>query len=314
MTRTEKHGKSSHKTLLSLESVGVVRDRRHLIQEIGLSVAAGEIVTVIGPNGAGKTTLVKTALGLIKPDEGRVIRAPGLTIGYVPQRLTLSPTLPLTAGRFLSLWRTPDGRKVTRETVAAALERAGIPGRADSQIHSLSGGETQRLLLARALLGKPDLLVLDEPDQALDLQGQAEFFSRIDQVRERDGCGVLLVSHDLHTVMARTDRVYCINGHVCCSGTPEAVGRHPEFAALFGREALQVAVYVHHHDHEHGTDGRVLPAVLPPCPHGDSACSVLAESLAAAPPVKRGHKHDHGHGHGCGHHHKHDHESPAERV
>jgi zinc transport system ATP-binding protein len=245
------------------EDLTVRFGRRTVLDRINIAVQPGEVVTLIGPNGAGKTTLVRAVLGLVAPDGGRVLRRPNLRVGYMPQRLSVDRTLPLTVRRFLALWRP-----VTADRVEAALEEAGVTRLADSAVQTISGGEMQRVLLARALLGEPDLLVLDEPDQAVDVHGQAELFNRIAQVRQRRGCGVLLVSHDLHTVMARTDRVICLNGHVCCSGRPEDVSRHPEYHALFGGHARDLAVYVHHHDHAHAEDGKVVHDHDGDCCHG----------------------------------------------
>ncbi|MFP5515511.1 MAG: zinc ABC transporter ATP-binding protein ZnuC [Alphaproteobacteria bacterium] len=245
------------------EDLTVRFGRRTVLDRINVAVQPGEVVTLIGPNGAGKTTLVRAVLGLVAPDGGRVLRRPNLRIGYMPQKLSVDQTLPLTVRRFLKLWRP-----VAADRVEAALEEAGVARLADSAVQTISGGEMQRVLLARALLGDPDLLVLDEPDQAVDVHGQAELFHRIAQVRQRRGCGVLLVSHDLHTVMARTDRVVCLNGHVCCSGRPEDVSRHPEYHALFGGHAGDLAVYVHHHDHAHAEDGKVVPDHDGGCCHG----------------------------------------------
>ncbi|HYG89007.1 MAG TPA: zinc ABC transporter ATP-binding protein ZnuC [Azospirillum sp.] len=233
---------------------------RPVLNRVELTVHAREIVTLIGPNGAGKTTLVRAVLGLVRPTAGEVRRMRDLRIGYMPQRLNIDATLPLTVRRFLGLWRP-----VTRARMDAALAEAGVAHLADSPVQAISGGELQRVLLARALLSEPHLLVLDEPDQGVDVHGQAELFDRIEDLRRSHGCGVLLVSHDLHTVMARTDKVVCLNGHVCCSGHPEDVSRHPEYHALFGRHAGQLAVYLHHHDHTHTTDGHVVPGVSGDC-------------------------------------------------
>lgn len=236
---------------------------RRVLDAIDMAVAPGEIVTLVGPNGAGKTTLVRAVLGLVRPDAGAVVRRPGLRVGYMPQRLSVDRTLPLTVRRFLGLWRP-----VRRDQVAAAMEEAGVARLADSAVQTLSGGEMQRVLLARALLSEPELLVLDEPDQGVDVHGQAELFNRIEELRARRGCGVLLVSHDLHTVMARTDRVLCLNRHVCCQGRPEDVSRHPEYHALFGRHAAELAVYLHRHDHAHAEDGRIVPGRKGDCCDG----------------------------------------------
>ncbi len=272
---------SSSSPLVSAEKLGVRYGRRAVLDGVDMRVAPGEIVTLIGPNGAGKTTLVKAVLGLIRPTSGRIERRPGLRVGYMPQRLQVDPTLPLTVRRFLTLWGPTRPEDVTR-----TLGEVGAEHVADSAVQQLSGGEMQRVLLARALLRAPDLLVLDEPVQAVDVQGQVELYELIAGIRRRHGCGVLLVSHDLHLVMARTDTVLCLNRHVCCHGHPEDVSRHPEYQALFGGHAAALAVYQHSHDHAHHADGCVLPLGADPQQH---------------------HHHDHGHGHahppGEGHRH-----------
>jgi zinc transport system ATP-binding protein len=235
-----------------IEAVGVGKSirGRDILTDASIAVHAGEVVTLIGPNGAGKSTLVRIILGLMRPDRGEVKKRPGLTIGYLPQRFRIDPALPMTAGRFLSL----AGADETQ--IREVLEEMGIGDAAEKQVHDLSGGEFQRLLLARALARKPDLLVLDEPLQGVDVVGQADLYKRIGQVRDELGAGVLLVSHDLHLVMAETDRVICLNHHVCCAGQPDAVSRDPEFLSLFG---AAVAVYTHEHDHRHDHGGEVVP-------------------------------------------------------
>jgi zinc transport system ATP-binding protein len=242
--------------LVAVDGLTVRYDGRPALQDVRLDVHAGEIVTLIGPNGAGKTSLVRAVLGLIRPAAGQVRRQPGLTIGYVPQRVVIDPVLPLSVTRFLTLWGR---RRPSRDAVHAVLEEVGAARLAERAVQTLSGGEWQRVLLARALIGRPDLLVLDEPVGAVDVQGQIDLFNLIADLRQRRGCGVLLVSHDLHLVMARTDTVVCLNHHVCCSGHPEEVGRHPEYMALFGRGAEALAVYQHAHDHRHDEAGRVEP-------------------------------------------------------
>ena len=235
--------------------IDVTFGRHRILSHVDLTLREGEIVTLIGPNGSGKTTLVKVLLGLLKPDRGTLHRRPGLTIGYVPQRLEVDAVLPMTAARFLTL-----RRRCTKEEIAALLEEVGAPQIADTDLQALSGGERQRLLLARALLTDPELLVLDEPLQGVDFTGQIDLFELIKRVRESRGCGVLMVSHDLHLVMAGTHQVLCLNHHVCCSGQPEAVSQHPEYLALFGpRAAESLAVYTHAHDHDHDLAGEVVP-------------------------------------------------------
>jgi zinc transport system ATP-binding protein len=226
-----------------------------VLDHVDLTVHEGEIVTLIGPNGSGKSSLVRLVLGLLEPDRGRVFLRPGLRIGYMPQRLVIDDALPLSVDRFLRL----GGGTATRKARLAALGEVAVDRLADSPIQKISGGEMQRVLLARALLREPDLLVLDEPAQGVDMTGQADLFKLITGIRDRRGCGVLMVSHDLHLVMASTDTVVCLNHHVCCTGHPETVTRHPAYIELFGPLAMgELAVYTHRHDHHHGTDGEVV--------------------------------------------------------
>ena len=242
--------------IVRIEGIGVKREGRWLVRGVDMAIARGEIVTLIGPNGSGKSTTVKTALGIIRPDEGRVWRAPKLSIGYVPQKIAMDRSLPMTVARLMRL----TGRH-SASTVTAALATVGIAHLAQAQVHALSGGEFQRALIARAIIGKPDLLVLDEPVQGVDFSGEVALYDLIGAIRDETGCGVLLISHDLHVVMARTDTVICLNGHVCCQGTPDTVAASGEYAALFGPRAAQtLAIYRHEHDHAHLPDGTVRDA------------------------------------------------------
>lgn len=239
-----------------ISGAGIVKrfEARTVLDHVDVAVAPGEIVTLIGPNGAGKTVLLRILLGLLAPDAGRVTRRAGLVAGYMPQKFAVDDNLPLRVSRFVGL-----AGKVSRAEIAAALEEAGVAERIDDPVQGLSGGEFQRVLLARALLRRPQLLVLDEPAQGVDVGGQAELYLLIDTVRRRHGCAVLMISHDLHLVMAATDTVLCLNRHVCCAGKPEVVGAHPEFLQLFGRRAVEgLALYAHHHDHEHDIHGQVV--------------------------------------------------------
>lgn len=241
--------------LISARALAVARSGRTILSDVDLDIAAGEIVTIIGPNGAGKTTLVRALLGLERLDEGEVQRRRGLTIGYVPQRFDIDRTLPMTVARFLALGEGARGNRI-----AAVLEEVGASRVANQQLGELSGGELQRVLLARALLNDPDLLVLDEPVRGVDYVGEAELYTLIGKLRDARGLGVLLISHDLHIVMGKSDRVICLNRHVCCSGVPETVAQHPEYVRLFGRdEARAFAVYQHRHDHRHDLAGEPAP-------------------------------------------------------
>lgn len=243
--------------LVELTDIGLRHGERHVLAGIHLAVESGHITTLVGPNGSGKTSLARIALGLDAPDTGRVARARGLTIGYMPQRLQLDSTLPLTVHRFVAL--AGAGRPNTNN----ALARAGINHLTNAAMQTLSGGEFQRVLLARAIVRQPQLLVLDEPAQGVDISGQNALYGLIGDLRDETGCGVLMISHDLHLVMAESDTVICINNHICCHGTPAAVSVHPAFVALFGDghappATEHVAVYTHHHDHDHALDGHVV--------------------------------------------------------
>ena len=237
------------KRLIAAEHVCVRFGATEVLHDVTLSVLPGEIVTIVGPNGSGKSTLLRALLGIVPVASGRVMRAPGLRIGHVPQRLTLDRSLPMTVRRFLSL-----PLRVTDAAATAALARVGLPGVERQQMAGLSGGQMQRVLLARALLSDPQVLVLDEPTQGLDQPGEASFYRLIEEVRQATGTAVLMVSHDLHVVMAASDRVICLNGHICCEGTPHVVSTAPEYRALFGLGTQgALALYQHVHDHDHAT-------------------------------------------------------------
>ncbi|MCI4660499.1 MAG: ATP-binding cassette domain-containing protein [Neomegalonema sp.] len=234
--------------LLGLSGVGVAVRGKQILSGVGLSLYAGQIVTIVGPNGGGKTSLLRAVIGDLPLTSGIITRRPGLRIGYVPQKLAIDQTMPLTVSRFLAM-----SGASSRDTRLAMLERVGAGALAGRQMAALSGGELQRALLARALLRAPHLLLLDEPTQGLDQEGTVGFYRLLETLRREEGVGVLMVSHELHVVMAQSDHVLCLNGHVCCAGEPEAVAVHPEYRRLFGRGDDEVlAVYQHHHDHSHG--------------------------------------------------------------
>jgi len=246
--------------LISARGIGVTRNGRDQLIDVSLDIAPREIVTLIGPNGAGKSTLVRVLLGLEKPDRGKVQRRADLRVGYVPQSFDSDAVIPMTVERFLTL-----GMENDKKRIAAMLEQVDAASVRNQQLDELSGGELQRVLLARALLRRPNLLVLDEPAQGVDYSGEADLYNLIGRLRDVAGFGVLLVSHDLHIVMARSDRVLCLNRHVCCSGIPEAVAQHPSYARLFGPQAARAfAVYRHHHDHSHDLAGMPQPSESAP--------------------------------------------------
>ena len=234
-------------SLITTKGLGVRYGGRHVLHGIDFSIDRGEIVTIVGPNGSGKTSFLRALLGVVAPEQGQVTRAPGLRLGYVPQRLHIDPGLPLPVARFLSLpVRAPAA------AIKMVLQRVGVGDVARQNMATLSGGQFQRVLLARALLSQPDILMLDEPTAGLDQPGVASFYRLIEDVRRETGCAVLSVSHDLHVVMSASDRVVCINGHICCEGTPQVVRAAPEYRALFGLgTGGALALYQHQHDHDH---------------------------------------------------------------
>lgn len=263
--------------LLEVSGLGVRFGATEVLRDIDLSVARSEIVTIVGPNGSGKTTLLRAIVGAVKPVAGQIRRAPKLVMGYVPQRLHVDPTLPITVGRFLQL-----PARVPAAAVGRALARVGLPEVAGRQISALSGGQLQRVLLARALVTDPDLLLLDEPTAGLDQPGSAAFYRLIDDLRRETGCAVLMISHELHVVMAASDRVICLNGHVCCHGTPEHVSSAPEYRALFGT-GTKGALALYRHDHNHSHD----PATCDDA-HGAPFDSATVASNTATIPTGEG--------------------------
>ena len=248
-------------SLLRATGVTVKAAGRVILSNVDMEVTSGEIITIVGPNGSGKSTLLRALIGAVPVASGQVEKQTGLNIGYVPQKLHVDPTLPLTVRGFVNLPRV-----LPAKDFEALLGQVGLTGFEGAQSASLSGGQFQRALLARALAVGPDVLLMDEPTQGLDQPGTADFYALISQIRDETGMAILMVSHDLHVVMSRSDRVICLNGHVCCHGTPEVVSTAPEYQALFGRGTHgELALYRHEHDHSH-----------------------------------HGHGHDHGHNHGDG--------------
>ena len=235
--------------LIAAKTLSVRAGGTQILNDVSIAIHRREIVTLIGPNGSGKTTLLKALLGLTSA-RGEIVRAPGLKVGYVPQSFAPDPSLPITAERFLRLF-------ADTEASMAALMRVGVAQASDRQLSALSGGETARVLLARAIAVKPDLLVLDEPLSGVDVSGEAALYHLIAELRDELNCGILLVSHDLHVVMSKADRVVCLNHHVCCEGVAHDVVRDPAFTELFGARG-ELALYPHHHDHAHTLTGETV--------------------------------------------------------
>ncbi|CDZ33743.1 metal ABC transporter ATP-binding protein [Neorhizobium galegae] len=274
--------------LVSLSNAGIRRDGRWLVRGVDFSIRRGEVVTLIGPNGAGKSTTAKLAIGVLRADEGSVARLSGLRVGYVPQKLSIDWTMPLSVRRLMRLTGPLDDADLL-----AALASTGISHLIDAEVRHLSGGEFQRALLARAIARKPDLMVLDEPVQGVDFAGESALYDLIRSIRTTTGCGILMISHDLHMVMAGTDTVICLNGHVCCRGTPEVVSQSVDYLKLFGN-SRSLAVYNHHHDHTHLPDGRVM--------HGDGS---VTDHCHPDDGHHHHDAHDHAHDHDHSHHHHH---------
>ena len=238
--------------LVKLNEVGIRQNDKWLVKGVSLVVEKGKIVTLIGPNGSGKSTTAKIALGIYKKIEGQVEKYTN-NVGYVPQKISIDWTLPLRVNDFMLLTEN-----LKDETVNEALTLTGVIHLKNKNLGNLSGGEFQRVLLARAISRKPDLLVLDEPVQGVDFTGEIALYELIKKISDTLNCGILLISHDLHTVMSATDHVVCLNGHVCCSGTPSDVARNNEYKALFGEQASQtLSIYEHKHDHVHSNDGEI---------------------------------------------------------
>ncbi|NOD78233.1 MULTISPECIES: metal ABC transporter ATP-binding protein [unclassified Ruegeria] len=236
--------------LITVENLSVRYGAHTVLSHVDMAVEPGEIVTIVGPNGSGKTSLLRAIIGATRPSAGRVSLKSGLKIGYVPQKLHVDPTLPISVERFMRLTD-----RVSRKQCVAALETAGVPDLLHRQMSQLSGGQFQRVLLARALINRPDILLLDEATQGLDQRGSASFYQQIESVRRETGCAILMISHELHVVMSASDRVICLNGHVCCEGSPAVVASAPEYRALFGTgTGGALALYRHEHDHNHDHD------------------------------------------------------------
>tara|TARA_B000000557_G_C20792841_1_gene451893 strand:+ start:20 stop:781 length:762 start_codon:yes stop_codon:yes gene_type:complete len=238
--------------LVKIENAGIFRSSKWLVRDVSLEVSQGQIVTLIGPNGSGKTTTAKMVLNILKPDEGFVISNTG-RVAYVPQKINVDWTMPLRVFDFMKI--TGD---LSENDMKENLRLTGVERLIYSELRNLSGGEFQRVLIARAIAKKPELLVLDEPVQGVDFNGEIALYNLIKQISDTLNCGILLISHDIHFVMSSTDHVICLNGHICCSGSPSSVAKNPSYIELFGEHtASTLSLYKHHHDHSHGADGRI---------------------------------------------------------
>lgn len=240
--------------LLSAKNLCLEIQGKTLLNDVNIELHESEIMTLIGPNGAGKTSLIRILLGLNQATRGEVYRRPNLNIGYVPQRTSISSVMPLRVVDFLKL-----AAAYSAHDIEQVMDEVQVGYILKSALQDISGGELQRVLLARALLKQPDVLVLDEPAQGVDIIGQQALYKTIGIIRDHHACGVLMVSHDLHMVMAATDKVVCLNTHVCCTGHPDHISEHPEYLKLFGDALNGLAVYSHHHDHEHDIHGNIVP-------------------------------------------------------
>ncbi|MCP4433231.1 MAG: ATP-binding cassette domain-containing protein [Gammaproteobacteria bacterium] len=237
--------------LIKARDISFRSKKRYILDSVSFELYRGQITTIIGPNGAGKSTLTSIVNGLLQAHNGSIERADNLRIGYLPQKVYVNPLMPLTVIRLMQLTQA-----VSESEVDQALSQTEVLHLRRRQVQSLSEGELKRVLLARTTLGKPDLIVLDEPTAGVDITGEVKMYELIGEFRNRLNCAVLLVSHNLHLVMSKTDQVLCLNQHLCCSGLPESVSQHPEYLALFGGQtAPSLAVYTHHHDHVHDVTG-----------------------------------------------------------
>ncbi|AAM67862.1 zinc ABC transporter ATP-binding protein ZnuC [Buchnera aphidicola] len=233
--------------LITLKNIHVSFSGRSILSNISFSLLSNRIITLIGPNGAGKSTLIRVILGLIQPNLGNIIRSPKISVGYVPQKLYFNNLLPITVEKFMKL-----SKRKKNINILKILKRVKAQSLQYSRLQNLSGGEMQRILLARALLNNPNLLVLDEPTQGVDVMGQLDLYELINQIRSEMQCSILIVSHDLNFVMAKTNYVICLNKHICCSGTPQTVFKNLEFISIFGLKHIrELAIYQHNHDHVH---------------------------------------------------------------
>ena len=233
-----------------LKNISLKLNNNEILRDINLQLRKGEITTLIGPNGGGKTSIARILIGVIKPSHGKVLIEKNYKIGYMPQKLNIDDTIPIRVIDFINLSSLQNhNSKENQEKLAGRL---GLTNILQKSIHEISGGELQKVSMLRALIQNPEILVLDEPTQFMDIAAQGEFYQLIDEIREQKHCAVLMISHDLHMVMQKTNQVICVNHHICCHGNPESISEHPEYLSLFGKNKIDnIAIYSHHHDHKH---------------------------------------------------------------
>jgi len=233
--------------LISAKNVSVLKHQKSILDNIDIQINKNDFITIIGPNGAGKTMLLKCLMGFYKPTSGRIERKEKLKIGYMPQSISIINTMPITVKDFITVRKEYDDISLNK-----VITEVSIGEIINKQLSVLSGGEMQRVLLARSLLNNPDLLILDEPAQNLDISGQLNFYKLIQEIYSKRNISILMVSHDLHLVMVSTKKVLCLYKHICCSGAPQQIAKDPEFLSMFGKDmANMMSIYQHSHDHNH---------------------------------------------------------------
>jgi zinc transport system ATP-binding protein len=241
----------ARQTLANLENVFLTINEQQILKNIDLEIKQGEITTLIGPNGGGKTSIARILIGILKASSGKVFVQKQSVIGYIPQKLEIEKTIPLRVIDFLQLFLVSKST-FSIQKIYQLSNKLGITNFLEKSIHKISGGEMQKILLVRALINNPNILVLDEPTTSMDVSAQAEFYQIIEEIKEHNNCAILIISHDLHIVMQKTDQVICVNHHICCHGSPESINKHPEYLSLFSKKSIDnIAIYSHHHDHKH---------------------------------------------------------------
>ncbi len=238
----------SEEILAKLDKICLSINQQKILENINLEIKKGEIITLIGPNGGGKTSIARVLLEIITPNKGKVIKNAEINIGYMPQKINFDKTIPIKARDFINL--SCSQKSIDKSFFHYLSERLHVKDILDKQIHDLSGGQLQKIIFLRTIINKPELLVLDEPTQYMDISATEDFYKILEEVRNKTNCAILMISHDLITVMQKTDLVFCINHHICCHGSPEDINQHPEYLSLFGNRS-NLAIYQHHHDHKH---------------------------------------------------------------